>query len=175
MHRGAGAVGLAVALLLAGTLVQAQKNTADGIAEYRKMLEDGNPADLFEAKGEALWKQKRGPKNATLEACDLGKGAGVVKGAFAVPAVEPGAHTVSLDGTDPQDVTRAVSMPFAVVASTTSTTTLTPSGGAASGGVAGPLALTGVESRDLASLAVLLLAAGCLFLDASLRRRAVDR
>jgi sulfur-oxidizing protein SoxA len=82
MHRGAGAVGLAVALLLAGTLVQAQKNTADGIAEYRKMLEDGNPADLFEAKGEALWKQKRGPKNATLEACDLGKGAGVVKGAF---------------------------------------------------------------------------------------------
>ena len=61
---------------------QAQKSAADGIAEYRKMLEDGNPADLFEAKGEALWKQKRGPKNATLEACDLGKGAGVVKGAF---------------------------------------------------------------------------------------------
>jgi len=58
------------------------KSTADGIAEYRKMLEDGNPADLFEAKGEALWKQKRGPKNASLEQCDLGKGAGVVKGAF---------------------------------------------------------------------------------------------
>ena len=59
-----------------------QKSTADGIAEYRKMLEDGNPAELFEAKGEALWKQKRGPKNASLEQCDLGKGAGVVKGAF---------------------------------------------------------------------------------------------
>ena len=27
------------------------KSTADGIAEYRKMLEDGNPAELFEAKG----------------------------------------------------------------------------------------------------------------------------
>jgi sulfur-oxidizing protein SoxA len=62
--------------------VQAQKSSADAIAEYRKMLEDGNPADLFEAKGEALWKQKRGPKNASLEQCDLGKGPGVVKGAF---------------------------------------------------------------------------------------------
>ena len=60
----------------------AQKSAADGIAEYRKMLEDGNPAELFEAKGEDLWKSKRGPKNASLEACDLGKGPGVVKGAF---------------------------------------------------------------------------------------------
>ena len=69
------------ALALCGT-AQAQKSSADGIAEYRKMLEDGNPADLFEAKGEALWSQKRGPKNATLERCDLGLGPGVVKGAF---------------------------------------------------------------------------------------------
>ncbi|MFO1244160.1 MAG: sulfur oxidation c-type cytochrome SoxA [Ramlibacter sp.] len=60
----------------------AQKSTADGIAEYRAMLADGNPAELFEARGEALWKQARGPKNASLEKCDLGKGPGVVKGAF---------------------------------------------------------------------------------------------
>lgn len=59
------------------------KSAADGIAEYRKMLEDGNPAELFEAKGEDLWKTARGPKNATLEACDLGLGPGVVKGAWA--------------------------------------------------------------------------------------------
>ena len=58
------------------------RSAADGIAEYRKMLEDGNPAELFEAKGEDLWKKKRGPKNASLEQCDLGKGPGVVKGAF---------------------------------------------------------------------------------------------
>ena len=58
------------------------RSTADGIAEYRKMLEDGNPAELFEARGEALWKQRRGPKNASLERCDLGRGPGVVKGAF---------------------------------------------------------------------------------------------
>lgn len=60
----------------------AQKSAVQSIEEYRAMLQDGNPADLFEAKGEDLWKQKRGPKNASLEKCDLGKGQGVVKGAF---------------------------------------------------------------------------------------------
>ena len=69
-------------LLLAAAASSQTKSSADAIAEYRKMLEDGNPADLFEAKGEALWKQKRGPKMATLEACDLGRGPGKVKGAF---------------------------------------------------------------------------------------------
>ena len=71
-----------LSLALAGSVLAQTKSAADGIAEYRKLLEDGNPAELFEAKGEDLWKQKRGPKNATLEACDLGKGPGVVKGAF---------------------------------------------------------------------------------------------
>jgi len=60
----------------------AQKTASQGIDEYRAMLADGNPAELFEAKGEDLWKQKRGPKAASLEKCDLGKGPGVVKGAF---------------------------------------------------------------------------------------------
>ena len=60
----------------------AQKTTAEGIAEYRAMLADGNPAELYEAKGEGLWKEARGPKKASLEKCDLGKGPGVVKGAF---------------------------------------------------------------------------------------------
>nr|WP_316639653.1 sulfur oxidation c-type cytochrome SoxA [uncultured Roseateles sp.] len=73
---------LLASLLLAAGAVQAQKSAADGIAEYRALLADGNPAELFEAKGEDLWKQKRGPKNASLERCDLGKGPGVVKGAF---------------------------------------------------------------------------------------------
>jgi sulfur-oxidizing protein SoxA len=71
---------LPLALLAAGAM--AQKSATQAIDEYRAMLADGNPADLFEAKGEALWKQKRGPKNASLEACNLGKGPGVVKGAF---------------------------------------------------------------------------------------------
>lgn len=72
-----------VALMgLAATATWAQKSTEDGIAEYRAMLQDGNPAELYEAKGEDLWKKPRGPKNASLEKCDLGKGAGIVKGAF---------------------------------------------------------------------------------------------
>ncbi len=73
---------LALAATLIGGAALAQKSASDGIAEYRAMLADGNPAELFEAKGEDLWKQKRGPKNASLEQCDLGKGPGVVKGAF---------------------------------------------------------------------------------------------
>jgi sulfur-oxidizing protein SoxA len=73
---------LTTALALASAATFAQKSAADGIAEYRAMLADGNPAELFEAKGEDLWKQKRGPKTASLEQCDLGKGPGVVKGAF---------------------------------------------------------------------------------------------
>jgi sulfur-oxidizing protein SoxA len=67
---------------LAAGAALAQKSATQSIEEYRAMLADGNPAELFEAKGEALWKQKRGPKNASLEACDLGKGPGVIKGAF---------------------------------------------------------------------------------------------
>ena len=54
------------------------------IEKYREALGDGNPAELWEARGEDLWKKKRGPNNASLEKCDLGKGAGVVKGAYAV-------------------------------------------------------------------------------------------
>jgi sulfur-oxidizing protein SoxA len=85
----APAAAVATLLALAGGPAGAQpaaksaaKSAADGIAEYRAMLADGNPAELFEAKGEDLWKQKRGPKNASLEQCDLGRGPGVVKGAF---------------------------------------------------------------------------------------------
>lgn len=78
-----GLQALAAGLLLCGAgLGWAQKTTSQGIDEYRAMLQDGNPAELFEAKGEALWAQKRGPKNATLQRCDLGLGPGVVKGVF---------------------------------------------------------------------------------------------
>ncbi|RYF33551.1 MAG: sulfur oxidation c-type cytochrome SoxA, partial [Comamonadaceae bacterium] len=80
MHRRFPLAVLALAAAAGSAL--AQKSATQSIEEYRAMLADGNPADLFEAKGEALWKQKRGPKNATLEQCDLGKGPGVVKGAF---------------------------------------------------------------------------------------------
>lgn len=71
------------ALMLLCASAQAQNSTADAIARYRELLQDGNPAELVVARGEALWKEKRGPKNASLERCDLGLGPGVVKGAYA--------------------------------------------------------------------------------------------
>ena len=51
--------------------------------KFRAVMEEDNPAELFELKGEELWKTRRGPKNASLEQCDLGLGPGVVKGAYA--------------------------------------------------------------------------------------------
>ena len=56
--------------------------TADEIEKYRAMIADGNPSDLYEAAGEDIWKKPMGPKNVSLEKCDLGMGPGVVKGAY---------------------------------------------------------------------------------------------
>jgi sulfur-oxidizing protein SoxA len=81
----AGAAGalLAAALLLATGGASAQDNTIQEIERYRQMLQDGNPAELLVIRGEELWKTRRGPKNASLEQCDIGLGPGVVKGAYA--------------------------------------------------------------------------------------------
>jgi L-cysteine S-thiosulfotransferase len=70
-------------LTIAVPAVLAQTSAVDEIAKYRAALQDGNPAELWEVRGEGLWKQKRGPKQVSLELCDLGQGAGVVKGAYA--------------------------------------------------------------------------------------------
>ncbi len=75
--------GLLLTLALAAPAALGQGSTVDEIAKYRAALQDGNPAELWEARGEGLWKQKSGPKNASFEQCDLGLGAGVVKGAYA--------------------------------------------------------------------------------------------
>lgn len=51
--------------------------------KFRAEMEDSNPSELFEMKGEELWKAKRGPKNVSLaESCDLGLGVGKVEGAY---------------------------------------------------------------------------------------------
>jgi sulfur-oxidizing protein SoxA len=62
---------------------QPRDNTEAEIEKYRQMLQEGNPAELVALKGEGLWARKQGPKGASLEACDLGLGPGVVKGANA--------------------------------------------------------------------------------------------
>ncbi len=63
---------------------QAGADTIKKIEEYRQALAGGNPAELWEARGEDLWKKKAGPKNVSLETCDLGLGAGKVAGVYTV-------------------------------------------------------------------------------------------
>ena len=70
------------ALAALATLAQAQ-DAAREIQKYRQMVAEGSPAELFEVEGETLWKKPQGPKNASLERCDLGEGPGVLKGAYA--------------------------------------------------------------------------------------------
>ena len=70
-------------MLVSAGVATAQNKTADEIARYRAMLQDGNPAELVAARGEELWAAKRGPKKASLEQCDIGLGPGVIKGAYA--------------------------------------------------------------------------------------------
>lgn len=76
------AVWLAVALTLASAHAVAQDAKKE-IQKYQSMITEGSPVELFEFEGEALWKKKQGPKAASLEQCDLGKGPGVLKGAYA--------------------------------------------------------------------------------------------
>jgi sulfur-oxidizing protein SoxA len=77
----------ACATLAAGSVALAQDaETEKAIEKYRQMLKEdpwSNPGLLDADRGEDLWKAKRGPKNVSLEQCDLGKGPGQVDGAFA--------------------------------------------------------------------------------------------
>ena len=71
------------ALFASGAFGQSADEVKKGIEQYREMLELGNPAELYALKGEELFKKKRGPKNASLQQCDFGKGPGVLKGVYA--------------------------------------------------------------------------------------------
>ena len=65
--------------------VEAKDAATIEFEKFRAEMEDSNPAELFEMKGEEQWKAKRGPKNVALaESCDLGLGLGVgkVEGAY---------------------------------------------------------------------------------------------
>ncbi|HKU46736.1 MAG TPA: sulfur oxidation c-type cytochrome SoxA [Burkholderiales bacterium] len=70
-------------VLLAVASAAGAQDTKKEIERYRQMVAEGSPAELFEFEGEALWKKPQGPKNVSLERCDLGKGPGVLKGAYA--------------------------------------------------------------------------------------------
>jgi sulfur-oxidizing protein SoxA len=85
--RHALVLGIVAAIAAAAPWPQATAQVPDPTAaefdKFREIMEQDNPAELFEMKGEELWRARRGPKNASLEQCDLGLGAGVVKGAYA--------------------------------------------------------------------------------------------
>jgi sulfur-oxidizing protein SoxA len=73
-------------VMFAAPAVHAQDETERAVEKYRQMLKEdpwSNPGLLDADRGEALWKTPAGPNNATLERCDIGKGPGVVDGAFA--------------------------------------------------------------------------------------------
>lgn len=78
----------AVGALLVATVgaVGQDDETEKAIQKYRDMLKEdpwSNPGLLDADRGEALWTTARGPKNVSLEQCDLGKGPGKLEGAFA--------------------------------------------------------------------------------------------
>jgi L-cysteine S-thiosulfotransferase len=61
------------------------QDTEKEIERYRAMISDpfSNPGFLAVDRGEVLWLQKRGTKDASLDTCDLGKGPGKLEGAYA--------------------------------------------------------------------------------------------
>ena len=79
-------VGLLAAIAAAPMAGAQDAETEKAIERYRQMLKEdpwSNPGLLDADRGETLWNTPRGPKNASLAQCDLGKGPGKVEGAFA--------------------------------------------------------------------------------------------
>jgi len=76
-------LGAICALLLSfGAMAQSNDPTTQEFETFRAMMEADNPAEIYEDAGAQMWKARRGPKQASLEQCDLGLGPGIVKGAY---------------------------------------------------------------------------------------------
>src|ERR1041385_8105490 len=76
----------AFAVAIAPSAFAQNGDTEKAIEKYRAMMREdpwSNPGYLDVDRGEALWTTKAGPKNASFEQCDLGKGPGKLEGAFA--------------------------------------------------------------------------------------------
>lgn len=74
----------AIGAALCAMGAQAQ-DTDPAVQAYRQALadKDGNPGLLVIERGERLFKAEAGPRQASLERCDFGRGPGVLKGAYA--------------------------------------------------------------------------------------------
>lgn len=86
-------VALALPSLSGADAYQAPENVLQGIidrtdskyltqSEQNIMMMPDNSAYWVAEDGEELFHEQRGPNNASLEACDFGKGPGVLKGAY---------------------------------------------------------------------------------------------
>jgi len=71
-----------LAFFLAAPGARAQDSKKE-IEKYQRMIADSSPAELYELQGEELWKRPQGPRKVSLQRCDLGLGAGMLKGAYA--------------------------------------------------------------------------------------------
>jgi sulfur-oxidizing protein SoxA len=88
-------IALAVAATAGPSMAEAPEDVLDALIKKTNnspyltqspqniMMMPDNPAWLVAEAGEILFKTPRGPKNASLEKCDFGKGPGVLEGAHA--------------------------------------------------------------------------------------------
>lgn len=76
---------LLVLALMFGNAQAPEPDSEKEIERYRAMINDpmANPGYLAVDRGEAIFADKRGPKAASLEACDFGRGPGVLEGVYA--------------------------------------------------------------------------------------------
>ena len=83
LARGRAAIAFLTAGLLAVMTVANASAQDDTFSQYREMMGEDNPAIFVSEEGADYWSQPGGPRQVSLEQCDLGLGPGVVEGAYA--------------------------------------------------------------------------------------------
>lgn len=78
-----GAAAFLLASFAAWGAALAQDKPDAGLEVGRQMLAEDNPGELWVLRGERLYRERRGPKQASLEQCDFGMGPGQLEGAYA--------------------------------------------------------------------------------------------
>ena len=86
---------LCTALFAAALSPALAQDAQTEIQKYQRMINEDSPAELYAIEGETLWKKRQGPRDVSLEQCDLGQGPGVLEGAYAgLPRYFPDADRV---------------------------------------------------------------------------------
>lgn len=82
-NRGASRWWVGVLVCALGLVQAARASDEEKFGAFRDMLSEDNPGEFWIDAGKALFEEKRGPKQRSLQACDFGLGPGVLKGAYA--------------------------------------------------------------------------------------------